>query len=90
MPQRIAHREKLGFPTPVRVWLRGEMYEWAVDILETSKAGHLLDLALVLELVREHREGKVDHSRKIWTVLVFCLWHAIFVDGTLDPGAGSR
>ncbi len=85
VPPPVVHRAKLGFPTPIRVWLRGEMYSWAVDILETSKAGHLLDLALVLELLREHREGRADHSRKIWTVLVFCLWHAIFVDGTLDP-----
>jgi asparagine synthase (glutamine-hydrolysing) len=22
----------------------------------------------------------------VWTVLVFCVWHAIFVERSLDPG----
>ena len=40
-----------------------------------------------VDVVREeHRRGERDNSRKIWTVLVFCLWHAIFVERSLDPG----
>jgi asparagine synthase (glutamine-hydrolysing) len=83
-PETVAHRTKLGFPTRIRVWLRREMYAWAEDVLMTSEAGHLLDLAVVRELVREHRDGRADHSRTIWAVLVFCLWHAIVVDGALS------
>jgi asparagine synthase (glutamine-hydrolysing) len=83
VPPSVVSRPKLGFPTPIRVWLRTEMYEWAEDVLATSKAGHLLDLGLALTLLKEHRAGGVDHSRKIWAVLVFCLWHALYVDGTL-------
>jgi asparagine synthase (glutamine-hydrolysing) len=85
VPPEIVNRVKLGFPTPIRVWLRGEMHDWAAHILGTSKAGHLIDLGYVRRLLHEHRLGQTDHSRKIWTVLVFCLWYAIFVDGTLDP-----
>ena len=36
VPPAIVNRRKLGFPTPTRVWLRGEMYEWARNILATS------------------------------------------------------
>jgi asparagine synthase (glutamine-hydrolysing) len=86
VPPEIVHRRKLGFPTPTRVWLRGEMYEWARDILDRSGAGDLLDLAYVGELLAEHRRGERDNSRKIWTVLVFCIWHAIFIEHSLDPG----
>jgi asparagine synthase (glutamine-hydrolysing) len=85
VPPEIVNRVKLGFPTPIRVWLRGEMYEWALHILDTSKAGHLLDLGYVRRLLDDHKRGDADYSRKIWTVLVFCLWHAIFVAGTIDP-----
>jgi asparagine synthase (glutamine-hydrolysing) len=85
VPPEIVNRVKLGFPTPIRVWLRGEMYDWAMDILGTSRTGHLIDLGYVRKLLHEHRGGQVDHSRKIWTVLVFCLWYSIFVDGSLDP-----
>jgi asparagine synthase (glutamine-hydrolysing) len=85
VPPEIVNRVKLGFPTPIRVWLRGEMYEWASHVLGTSRAGHLVDLGYVRRLLQEHRVEQADHSRKIWTVLVFCLWYAIFVEGSLDP-----
>jgi asparagine synthase (glutamine-hydrolysing) len=86
VPPAIVNRPKLGFPTPIRVWLAGEMYEWARDILHHSDAGDLLDLSYVEELLHDHNAGREDNSRKIWTVLVFCMWHAIFVAKTLDPG----
>jgi asparagine synthase (glutamine-hydrolysing) len=86
VPPPIVNRRKLGFPTPTRVWLREEMYEWAREILATSGAGDLLDLPYVGRLLEEHKRGEADHSRKVWTVLVFCVWHAIFVERSLDPG----
>ncbi|MEN3304742.1 MAG: hypothetical protein V7603_944 [Micromonosporaceae bacterium] len=86
VPPDIVNRRKLGFPTPTRVWLRGEMYEWARDILARSGAGDLIDLRYAMDLLEEHRRGERDNSRKIWTVLVFCVWHAIFIEHSLDPG----
>lgn len=86
VPPEIVNRVKLGFPTPTRVWLAGEMFEWADQILASSGADELLDLGYVRQLLAAHRRGEADHSRKVWTVLVFCIWHAIFVAGSLDPG----
>jgi asparagine synthase (glutamine-hydrolysing) len=86
VPPAIVNRKKLGFPTPTRVWLAGEMYDWARNVLATSGAGELLDLNYADKLLQEHKAGTADHSRKIWTVLVFSIWHAIFVAKTLDPG----
>ncbi|MBY8872549.1 asparagine synthase (glutamine-hydrolyzing) [Micromonospora sp. PLK6-60] len=86
VPPAIVNRRKLGFPTPTRVWLRGEMYEWARHMLTTSGAGDLIDLPYALRLLEAHKRGEADHSRKVWTVLIFCVWHAIFVARTLDPG----
>jgi asparagine synthase (glutamine-hydrolysing) len=82
VPPGVVHRPKLGFPTPTRVWLAGPMYPWARDILAGSGAGGLIDLDYVLGLLDEHRAGTADRSREVWTVLVFCLWYAIFVDGS--------
>jgi asparagine synthase (glutamine-hydrolysing) len=86
VPPEIVNRVKLGFPTPTRVWLAGEMYDWAHAILASSGAGELLDLGYARSLLQAHKRGEADHSRKVWTVLVFCVWHAIFVERTLDPG----
>ncbi|WP_426510989.1 asparagine synthase (glutamine-hydrolyzing) [Dactylosporangium sp. McL0621] len=86
VPEPIVHRKKLGFPVPIRPWLRGEMYDWAHGLLDTSGAGDLLDLDVVRGLLKSHRKKEADHSRKLWTVLVFCVWHAVFVTGTMRPG----
>jgi len=86
VPAAIVNRKKLGFPTPTRVWLAGEMYDWADAILAKSGASDLLDLDYVRGLLAAHRKGEADHSRKVWTVLVFCVWYAIFVERSLDPG----
>jgi asparagine synthase (glutamine-hydrolysing) len=85
VPPHVVNRPKLGFPVPTRVWLRDVMYDWARDILDSSAAGDLLDLPYVIGLLDAHKRRDADHSRKIWTVLVFCVWHAIFVEGRIDP-----
>jgi asparagine synthase (glutamine-hydrolysing) len=85
VPAPIVNRRKLGFPTPIGVYLAGEMYEWARNVLAGSGAGELLDLPYAVELLDQHRRGERDNSRKVWTVLVFCLWYAIFIEGSLDP-----
>ena len=86
VPAHVLHRAKLGFPVPIRHWLRaGELLDWANHMVDTSQAGDLVDLAGVRRMLDEHREGVSDHSRRLWTVLIFMLWHAIFVDGSIVP-----
>ena len=86
VPAHVLHRAKLGFPVPIRHWLRsGELLEWAQEMIDSSHAGHLIDLAAVRRMLDEHRTGVTDHSRRLWTVLIFMLWHAIFIDGTVTP-----
>ena len=86
VPAHVLHRAKLGFPVPIRHWLRaGELLEWAYAMVDTSQAGELVDLVAVRRMLDEHRTGASDHSRRLWTVLIFMLWHAIFVDGSVVP-----
>jgi asparagine synthase (glutamine-hydrolysing) len=61
------------------------MYPWAQDIVRDSQADHLIDLAAVRALIEAHRAGPIDHSRRIWTLLVFLLWHGIFVEERIRP-----
>ena len=85
VPPHVLNRRKLGFPVPIRLWLRDEMYVWARDIIRDSQADHLVDLAAVQRMLDAHREGPIDHSRRIWTLLVFLLWHGIFVEQRIRP-----
>jgi len=76
VPPSIVERPKLGFPTPHRQWLAGPMFEWADQVMAASGAGHLLDLEYARGLLRAHRAGEADHARKVWAVMVFCLWYS--------------
>ncbi|MCU5573145.1 asparagine synthase (glutamine-hydrolyzing), partial [Bacillus cereus] len=71
VPDHVLDRKKLGFPVPIRHWLKDEMYDWALNIIKESKTEHLIDKKYVLNLLEAHRTDKGDHSRKIWTVLTF-------------------
>jgi asparagine synthase (glutamine-hydrolysing) len=61
------------------------MYEWAAGIITDSQTDHLLDLRAVRRMLDEHRDGPIDHSRRIWTLLVFMLWHGITVEQRIRP-----
>lgn len=84
IPEHVLNRKKLGFPVPIRHWLKDEMYDWAKEIIRNSGTDHLINKQYVLNLLEEHCQGKLDHSRKIWTVLVFMIWHAVYLEDQYD------
>ncbi|MFD2208184.1 asparagine synthase (glutamine-hydrolyzing) [Virgibacillus halophilus] len=84
IPDHILDRKKLGFPVPIRHWLKRELNGWAKQLIHESDTDHLLHKDYVLDLLEAHCQGKGDYSRKIWTVLMFMLWHQIFVEKKFD------
>jgi asparagine synthase (glutamine-hydrolysing) len=86
VPAHVLNRPKLGFPVPIRHWLRaGELLDWAYAMVDTSQADELVDIPAIRRMLDEHRNGTIDHSRRLWTVLIFMLWHAIFVEHSVTP-----
>ncbi|KFZ77739.1 asparagine synthase [Amycolatopsis sp. MJM2582] len=85
IPGHVLNRRKLGFPVPIRLWLRNEMYDWAKGIISDSQTDALLDKKAVLALLEEHKAGQLDRSRQLWALLVFMLWHGIFVENRIKP-----
>jgi asparagine synthase (glutamine-hydrolysing) len=76
VPQEMIDRPKMGFSVPVGKWLRGELREWAEDLLGTldTKAVGMLQKQPIKKAWREHISGKFDHSHRLWTVLMFLSW----------------
>jgi asparagine synthase (glutamine-hydrolysing) len=72
-------RPKLGYPVPVREWLKKELYPWAKEILEEMTCTDYINREAALAMLEEHREGKADHYRKLWTILVFVTWYRLYV-----------
>lgn len=74
-------RPKLGYPVPVRVWLKDELYDWASDIIRNSTAGDYINSAEALKLLEDHRRGKADLYHEIWVILTFITWYKLYIDG---------
>ncbi|MBB5923718.1 asparagine synthase (glutamine-hydrolyzing) [Actinoalloteichus hoggarensis] len=85
VPAHVLNRRKLGFPVPLRLWLKDEMYGWARDIIQRSDTAALIDKNAALVLLEEHKAGTLDHSRRIWALLVFMIWHGIFIENRINP-----
>ena len=91
VPAHVLNRRKLGFPVPMRHWLSGdELFGWAQDVIRDSGTEEIFDKAAVLEMLHEHRNGVSDHSRRLWTILAFMVWHGIFVEKRIDPHIENR
>jgi asparagine synthase (glutamine-hydrolysing) len=90
VPSHVLNRPKLGFPVPIRHWLQaGELLDWAHEMLATSQTDELIDIGAVRRMLDEHLAGTSDHSRRLWTLLIFMLWHAIFVEHSVVPRIGE-
>ena len=90
VPSHVLNRPKLGFPVPIRHWLQaGELLDWAHEMLATSQTDELIDIPAVRRMLDEHLAGTSDHSRRLWTVLIFMLWYAIFVEHSVVPQIGE-
>lgn len=80
IPEHVLDRKKLGFPVPLRIWLRGELYDWVSDVIKESETDYLIDKRYCQKLLQDHASGYRDYSRKIWTFIMFMLWHRIFIE----------
>ena len=76
MPKKWAGKKKLGFPVPTRVWLKQDKYYQLVKEKFTGEvANTYFDTDRLVKLLDQHKEGKADNSRKIWTVYTFLVWY---------------
>ncbi len=79
LPQRTAKKDKLGFPVPIRVWLKQDEYYNIVKEAFTSEiAEKYFNTEKLVALLDTHKSGKADVSRKIWTVFTFLVWYKQF------------
>lgn len=81
MPDDYTTKPKLGFPVPIRVWLKEqEYYDTVKRALESDTGRKFFDTDKAVRLLNDHKEGKKDNSRKIWTLYSFIVWYDQFFD----------
>lgn len=78
-PPQTADKKKLGFPVPIRVWLKEDKYYGVVrSEFESDNAKKFFNTEKIVALLNDHRAGKYDYSRKIWTVYTFLIWYKVY------------
>ena len=76
IPQKTADKKKLGFPVPVRAWLREEQYAGVVrKFFQSPQAEEFFDTAALEKMLSDHISGKRDNWRQIWCVFMFLVWY---------------
>ena len=69
-----AEKKKLGFPVPIREWIKEEDIYNKIDKM-FDNGGEFFKVDKIKRLLREHVDGKRDNSRKIWTIYTFLVWY---------------
>jgi asparagine synthase (glutamine-hydrolysing) len=78
---KTAAKKKLGFPVPTRVWLKQDKYyNIVLEKFSSPAANEFFHTEKLKKLLDDHRAGKADNSRKIWTVYMFLLWYEVYFE----------
>jgi len=80
VPRELVDRPKKGFSSPLPLWLRGPLREWADALLDerSLKEEGLFEPTAVRAYWNEHLAAASDHWQLLWNVLVFRQWHATY------------
>jgi asparagine synthase (glutamine-hydrolysing) len=76
IPSDWANRKKAGFMVPFRVWIKEDRYYDRVKaMLSRDFAAEFFDTDRLLAMLDEHKAGKKNNGRKLYTVYAFLIWY---------------
>lgn len=88
VPREVLARPKWGFNPPASDWLRRPL-RWLVDRFlspEYVASVGIFRPETITRALESHRSGGYE-LWPLWTALVFHVWHALYIDRSLTPGA---
>jgi asparagine synthase (glutamine-hydrolysing) len=76
VPRALFEREKQGFESPIAIWLRGPLKDWAEDLLDpvAMRADGILNPEPIRRKWAEHQSGRRNWQYALWAVLMFQEW----------------
>lgn len=89
LPAETAARKKLGFPTPLRLWLKERPEEIMEIITKNIYIQKKFDMEAIEALMKAHRRGRADNSRKLYILLMLALWYNVYMKSSSSHGGNS-
>lgn len=82
IPTDAYKKKKLGFPVPIREWIKDGAFKEDIEkTINSDVANKYFNVKFLNKLFNEHLSGKKDNYRKIWTVYTFIKWYQVFFEG---------
>ena len=79
VPNEVYKKKKLGFPVPLREWLKTDkLYNIVKKEFLSSNANEFFDTIKIMKLLDDHKNNKKDNYKKIWTIYAFLVWYKIY------------
>lgn len=78
LPSHVFEAHKKGYPVPLKIWLKDELYDQAKTLILSPSCVHLIDQKVALNYLDQHALGFQNHARKIWTLMTFVMWYESF------------
>ncbi len=79
LPKEWSQRPKLGFPVPIKDWLRDETYYQHIkETFSQDFVREFFNQDKILQLLEDNYQGRVKAQRKIWTLYTFLTWYDVY------------
>ena len=79
IPTKAYQKKKLGFPVPIREWMRDDdVYSLIRESFESEIAKKFFNNKLLIKLLDDHKTKKRDNYRKVWNIYCFLRWYNTF------------
>ncbi len=79
IPNEAYKKKKLGFPVPIREWIREDLvYSEIKQTIEQDFVSEFFNQEYVIKLLEQHRDHKRDNYKKIWAIYCFIKWYEIY------------
>ena len=76
IPNESYKKKKLGFPVPLREWIKeDDLYKEIKEKFAAPSAEKFFDIKRINKLLEDHRNGKKDCYKKVWTIYTFLVWY---------------
>lgn len=85
LPGELLNAPKRGFVIPAAEWLRGPLRPLTERLLAPSRLAEqgLFRPEFYQRFVDPHLRGQADYHPQIWTVLMFQIWHNLYIERDL-------